>query len=39
MFAELIPRIKSIELEDNSQLVATTFVGGVKPLSIRCSLR
>lgn len=38
-FAELIPRIKSIELADNPQLIATTFVGGPKHLPIRYSLR
>lgn len=38
-FSELIPRIESIELSGNPQSVATTFVGGVSHLPIRCTLR
>jgi cytochrome P450 len=38
-FTELVPRIKSIELAGEPQLMATTFVGGLKHLPIRYSLR
>lgn len=38
-FSELIPRIESIELAGEPELVASTFVGGVKHLPIRYSLR
>ncbi|GLD18481.1 hypothetical protein Mkiyose1385_25800 [Mycobacterium kiyosense] len=38
-FSELIPRIESIELAGEPELVASTFVGGVKHLPIRCKLR
>ena len=38
-FAELLPRLKSIELTGDSQHVATTFVGGLKHLPVRYSLR
>jgi len=38
-FSELIPRIESIELAGEPELVATTFVGGVKHLPIRFSLK
>ncbi|MDP7723180.1 cytochrome P450 [Mycobacterium sp. TY814] len=38
-FSELVPRIKSIEIADDPQLIATTFVGGPKHLPIRYSLR
>ncbi|KQH81066.1 cytochrome [Mycobacterium gordonae] len=37
-FSELIPRIKSIEMADDPQLIATTFVGGPKRLPIRYTL-
>ncbi|KZS82190.1 cytochrome [Mycobacterium kansasii] len=37
-FSELLPRMKSIELCGDSQLVATTFVGGLKHLPIRYSV-
>lgn len=37
-FSELIPRIKSIELAGEPQLMATTFVGGLKHLPIRVEL-
>jgi cytochrome P450 len=37
-FTELIPRLKSIELSSEPQLTATTFVGGLKHLPIRCTV-
>jgi cytochrome P450 len=38
-FSELIPRLKSIELNGDPESVATTFVGGLKHLPVRYSLR
>ncbi len=38
-FNELVPRLKSIELSGDPQHVATTFVGGLKHLPVRYSLR
>ena len=38
-FAELVPRLKSIELSGDPQHVATTFVGGLKHLPVRYALR
>jgi cytochrome P450 len=38
-FSELIPRLESIELAGEPELVATTFVGGLKHLPIRYSIR
>ena len=38
-FSELIPRIESIELAGEAEIAASTFVGGVKHLPIRYSLR
>lgn len=38
-FSELILRIKSVEMADDPQLIATTFVGGPKHLPIRYLLR
>jgi cytochrome P450 len=38
-FSELLPRLKSIELNGDPQSVATTFVGGLKHLPVRYSLR
>ena len=38
-FTELLPRLKSAELAGDPQHVATTFVGGLKHLPIRYSLR
>jgi cytochrome P450 len=38
-FAELLPRLKSIELNGNPELISTTFVGGLKHLPIRCEVR
>ncbi|MFZ3268004.1 MAG: cytochrome P450 [Mycobacterium sp.] len=38
-FTELVPRLKSIELNGNPELIATTFVGGLKHLPIRYELR
>lgn len=37
-FAELLPRLKSIELAGDPQFVAATFVGGLKHLPVRYSL-
>ncbi|HKV20651.1 MAG TPA: cytochrome P450 [Mycobacterium sp.] len=39
LFTELVPRLESIELAGEPQLSATTFVGGLKHLPIRYSLR
>jgi cytochrome P450 len=39
LFTELIPRLESIELAGEPELTATTFVGGLKHLPIRYSLR
>jgi cytochrome P450 len=39
LYSELIPRLKSIELAGEPELAATTFVGGLKHLPIRYSLR
>jgi cytochrome P450 len=38
-FSELLPRLGSVELAGEPQHVATTFVGGLKHLPIRYSLR
>ena len=38
-FSELIPRLESIELAGTPQLAATTFVGGLKHLPIRYSVK
>ncbi|EUA52537.1 cytochrome P450 family protein [Mycobacterium xenopi 3993] len=38
-FAELLPRLKSIELNGEPELIATVFVGGLKHLPIRYELR
>lgn len=37
-FTELLPRLESIELAGDPQLVAATFVGGLKHLPVRYSL-
>ncbi|MBU3751732.1 MAG: cytochrome P450 [Mycobacterium sp.] len=37
-FTELVPRIKSIELAGRPEHMATTFVGGLKHLPIRCQI-
>jgi cytochrome P450 len=37
-FTELLPRLESIELTGDPELVATTFVGGLKHLPVRYSL-
>jgi cytochrome P450 len=37
-FNELLPRLKSIELNGNPELISTTFVGGLKHLPIRYEL-
>ncbi|OBF32885.1 cytochrome [Mycobacterium sp. ACS1612] len=39
LFTELIPRLQSIELAGTPELSATTFVGGLKHLPIRYSLK
>ena len=38
-FTELLPRLESVELTGKPQHVATTFVGGLKHLPIRYSLK
>jgi cytochrome P450 len=38
-FSELVPRLESIELAGNPEHIATIFVGGLKHLPIRYSLR
>jgi cytochrome P450 len=38
-FSELLPRLESIELTAPAEYIATTFVGGLKHLPIRLSLR
>jgi cytochrome P450 len=38
-FAELVPRLESVELAGTPQWIATTFVGGLKHLPIRYSGR
>ncbi|HTM85008.1 MAG TPA: cytochrome P450 [Mycobacterium sp.] len=38
-FTELLPRLDSIELAGEPQLISTTFVGGIKHLPIRYRLR
>jgi cytochrome P450 len=37
-FTELLPRLNSIELTGDPELIATTFVGGLKHLPVRYSL-
>src|ERR1700742_3588704 len=39
LYTELIPRLESIELAGEPELAGTTFVGGLKPLPIRYSLK
>jgi cytochrome P450 len=39
LFTELVPRLESIELAGTPELAATTFVGGLKHLPIRYSIR
>lgn len=39
LFTELLPRLNSIELAGEPELSATTFVGGLKHLPIRYSIR
>jgi hypothetical protein len=38
-FSELIPRLDSIELTGDAEYLATVFVGGLKHLPIRYSLK
>lgn len=37
-FAELLPRLVSVELAGRPELIKTTFSGGLKHLPIRCSI-
>ncbi|MEU6714550.1 cytochrome P450 [Nonomuraea sp. NPDC046802] len=39
LFAELLPRLESVELAGEPEWTATTFVGGIKHLPIRYKLR
>src|ERR1700730_16782780 len=39
LFAELLPRLESVELAGRPEWVATTFVGGLKRLPIRYTLK
>ncbi|MEU5861281.1 MULTISPECIES: cytochrome P450 [unclassified Nonomuraea] len=39
LFAELLPRLESVEFDGEPAWVATTFVGGLKHLPIRYTLR
>lgn len=39
LFSALIPRLNSIELAGEPELAATVFVGGLKHLPIRYSIR
>jgi cytochrome P450 len=39
LFAELLPRLESVELTGRPEWVATTFVGGLKRLPIRYALK
>ncbi len=39
LFTELLPRLKTIELNGNPELISTTFVGGLKHLPIRYQVR
>jgi cytochrome P450 len=39
LFAELLPRLESVELTGRPEWVATTFVGGLKHLPIRYALK
>jgi cytochrome P450 len=38
-FSELLPRLGSVELNGEPELIATTFVGGLKHLPIRYAMR
>jgi cytochrome P450 len=38
-FTELLPRLKSIELGGEPELISTIFVGGLKHLPIRYEFR
>jgi cytochrome P450 len=38
-FSELLPRLRSAELNGEPELIATTFVGGLKHLPIRYAMR
>lgn len=39
LFTELVPRLESSELAGKPELSATAFVGGLKHLPVRYSLR
>jgi len=39
LFAELLPRLESVELAGVPEWTATTFVGGLKHLPVRYRLR
>jgi cytochrome P450 len=39
LFAELLPRLESVELTGRPEWVATTFVGGLKHLPVRYTLK
>ena len=38
-FTELLPRLKTVELNGDPELISTTFVGGLKHLPIRYQVR
>ena len=38
-FAELLPRLKTVELNGDPELISPTFVGGLKHLPIRYQVR
>ncbi|HET9875147.1 MAG TPA: cytochrome P450, partial [Mycobacterium sp.] len=38
-FTELVPRLESVELAGEPELISTTFVGGIKHLPVRYRLR
>jgi cytochrome P450 len=38
-FAELLPRLKTVELKGDPELISTTFVGGLKHRPIRYQVR
>ena len=39
LFAELLPRLESIELDGTPEWIATIFVGGLKHLPVRYKFR
>ena len=38
-FTALLPRLKTVELNGDPELISTTFVGGLKHLPIRYQVR